>query len=95
RKIDRISKNLFEISVEKTASKIGSGAMPIEEIPTFALFVRSETYSSDKLAELLRLNEPPIFTRILKDRVVIDPRTLMKGEEKEIVEVFRRIVEEG
>ena len=41
--------------------------------------------SPDDLALALRRGEPPIFTRIQNDRVLIDPRTLLDGEEELLI----------
>jgi L-seryl-tRNA(Ser) seleniumtransferase len=40
----------------------------------------------DELAARLRRREPPVFARIQEDRVLLDPRTLLGGEEEIVIE---------
>jgi L-seryl-tRNA(Ser) seleniumtransferase len=49
--------------------------------------------SAEELALRLRKRTPPVFARIQENRVLIDPRTLLEGEEEAltaaIVEALR------
>jgi L-seryl-tRNA(Ser) seleniumtransferase len=69
------------IVVEDGESQVGSGASPIETLPTKLLAVRSPGLSAEDLGRKLRLHAPPIFGRIHKDAVVFDFRTVQPAED--------------
>jgi L-seryl-tRNA(Ser) seleniumtransferase len=81
-----------EILVKDGFSQLGSGSLPARDIPTKLLSFRPVQISSDKFAAALRNYYPPIFTRIEKDEVLFDMRTIAKNEikfvEKAILDVF-------
>ena len=75
-------------------SQLGSGSLPGQNLPTTLLAVEPESISAESLAQRLRQYETPIFARIRNDQVLIDPRTLLSGDEEIVVEaltgIFRR-----
>lgn len=82
------------VSVEKGAGRIGSGSLPIEEIPTWVAAVHHPAIASGRLAGELQLEDPPIFSRVSEDRVILDLRTILNSkEEKQIVGSISSIVE--
>ncbi|MBI4865136.1 MAG: L-seryl-tRNA(Sec) selenium transferase, partial [Candidatus Riflebacteria bacterium] len=80
-----------EVRVVSTESAMGGGALPGVPIPSWALAVRSSSLSADRLAAQLRLNSPPIIGRIREDEVILDLRTVLPGEEMQVLEALRRI----
>ncbi len=86
----RIRKAAPEAKVVVTGSEaqVGSGSVPTEAIPTKVVSVRIPGVSADDLARRLRMSEPPIFTRIRDDRVLIDAKTVLPGEEGLIGNAF-------
>jgi L-seryl-tRNA(Ser) seleniumtransferase len=69
------------ITVENGESQVGSGAVPVETLPSKVLAVRAPHISPEDLARRLRLGTPPVFARIHKDAVLFDLRTIQPGEE--------------
>jgi L-seryl-tRNA(Ser) seleniumtransferase len=67
------------------ASQMGSGSLPTQNIPTRLVAVTCEAISADDLAARLRRHEPPVVARIQDGRVLIDPRTLLAGDEEILV----------
>jgi len=62
-------------------SMIGGGSLPEESLPTALVAVPGDgAYVSD-LARRLRLGEPPVVARIDSDALLLDPRTVLPGEE--------------
>ncbi|MDP2674786.1 MAG: L-seryl-tRNA(Sec) selenium transferase [Dehalococcoidia bacterium] len=62
-------------------SMIGGGSLPEESLPTALVAVPGDgAYVSD-LARRLRLGEPPVVARIERDALLLDPRTVLPGEE--------------
>jgi L-seryl-tRNA(Ser) seleniumtransferase len=76
------------VAISTSRAQIGSGSVPGESIPTKVVSVRLPGLSADELARRLRLCEPPIFTRIRDDRVLIDAKTVLHGESRLIGEAF-------
>ncbi len=71
-----------EISVEPGESQVGSGAVPVETLPSRVLAVRMPRVPTEELARRLRRADPPVFGRIAGDRVLLDFRTIQPGEDK-------------
>jgi L-seryl-tRNA(Ser) seleniumtransferase len=70
------------VTVEDGASQVGSGAVPVETLPSKAVALRPRDLSPEDLARRLRLGRPPVFTRLHKDAVRLDLRTIQPGEER-------------
>ncbi|MCZ6596948.1 MAG: L-seryl-tRNA(Sec) selenium transferase [Planctomycetota bacterium] len=70
-------------------SQPGSGSAPGVELPTTVVRVARDGESVDELARRLRAADPPVFVRIHEDRLSIDPRTLLPGDEEGLLSAFR------
>ena len=64
-------------------SQTGGGSLPGQDLPT-RLVVIGSALGPDELALRLRRGAPPVFARIGKDQVLLDPRTLLDGEEEQL-----------
>ncbi len=73
-------------------SQMGSGSLPAQDLPTTLVAVRPDKISAESLAKQLRQYATPIFARIQNDRVLIDPRTLLAGDDKIIVKALSGIL---
>jgi L-seryl-tRNA(Ser) seleniumtransferase len=69
------------LTVEDSESQVGSGAVPVETLPTKVLVVASPSLSADDLVAKLRRLSPPVFARISKDAVLFDFRTIQADED--------------
>lgn len=74
-----------EIAVIEGYSQTGSGSLPTQGLATRLVAVTPRSISPDELARRLRQSSPPIFARIHKGQVLLDPRTLLEGEEEVLV----------
>ncbi|MDE2861651.1 MAG: L-seryl-tRNA(Sec) selenium transferase [Chloroflexota bacterium] len=74
-------------SVERGLSTVGGGSLPGETLPTWLLTV--DAGDAQALAARLRAGEPPVVARIEDDRVVIDPRTVLPGQEEPLARALR------
>lgn len=75
-------------------SVIGGGSAPTVQPATALLALKHEKLSTAQLEQSLRLSKPPVVTRILEDRVLIDLRTVFEDEEKELLEVLVKIADQ-
>jgi len=79
-----------DVQVTDGFSQMGSGSLPTHDIPTRVVALAPRGMTAGDLARRLRLGEPPVFTRIKDERVLIDPRTLQDGEEDVLVDAVAR-----
>ena len=72
------------VEVVEVSSRVGGGAAPERGLPSFGLALDFE-YGPDELIGRLRATDPPVIGRIVDDRVVLDVRTILPGEEDAFV----------
>ena len=72
-------------------SQMGSGSLPAQNLATMLVALKPEKISAESLAQKLRQHSTPIFTRIQNDQVLIDPRTLLIGDDKIVIEAATEI----
>lgn len=68
--------NSAEVKVEKDYSEVGGGSMPLENLPTFVVSIKHKSISSSDVENRLRRWSTPIIARVVRDRVLIDVRTI-------------------
>ena len=64
--------------VEPTVGRVGGGALPLTELPSFACAVEEE------LAPRLRNAEPPVIGLVRDGRFLLDCRTIAEDEVDEV-----------
>ena len=69
------------IAIVAASSTVGGGALPLAELPAFALAVRPAALSLQELTARLRAADPPVIGRVQDEHLLLDPRTLLPGEE--------------
>jgi len=67
-------------------STVGGGSLPGEQLATTALAISPRRGGAADLLRRLREHEPPVIGRIVQERVLLDPRTVLPGEDDIIVE---------
>ena len=70
----------FEVAVRRDSSQVGGGAYPLQELPTRVVSLRAKSVSSHDLETRLRAHRPPVITRIRRDELVLDLRTIQDDE---------------
>jgi L-seryl-tRNA(Ser) seleniumtransferase len=86
----RCGSNL-EATVRPAEAEAGSGALPIEKIPSYAVALRSPTISAGELAERFRLAEVPVLGYLRDEHLWLDARTISDEEIAMIGEMTRQI----
>lgn len=76
-------------------SQVGGGALPEENIPTLLVSISPAGMSVNALEARLRQMNPPVLARIQKERVLLDPRTLLAGDNETIVNHLENILVKG
>lgn len=80
----KTAKNVI-IEVIKDTSKAGGGSLPEKEFPTFAVSLKPEEISLNELESRLRKSSPPVIARIKGQSILLDARTIMKQDIKNLV----------
>jgi L-seryl-tRNA(Ser) seleniumtransferase len=71
----------FGVQLQPSTAQIGSGALPIEELPTVVVSVEHPKLSANIIAQKFRAAHPPIIGRINDDRFLLDLRTIFDSND--------------
>jgi L-seryl-tRNA(Ser) seleniumtransferase len=83
----------FKAKIEKGASVIGGGSAPEVKLPTMLVMLESSAMSSASIEEGLRGYRIPVITRVERDRVLIDLRTVALDEEAVILDAIKALAQ--
>ena len=87
--IKSLKSDLFSIELMDGTSKVGGGALPLQELKSRLLCLIPGALSSHQIEAWLRAYTPPVITRLEKDRVMFDVRTIQESEFEEIARAIR------
>ena len=82
----------LKLEVIETSAQTGSGSLPDQAIPSWGIAMEHSELNPRKLSEALRSANPPVFTRVHGERVLIDFRTLLDGDTEELTGILKRLV---
>src|SRR2546425_736033 len=74
------------VEVVAAESTVGGGSLPGERLATTAIAIPPRRGGAADLLRRLREHEPPVIGRIVDERVLLDPRTVLPDEDDVIVE---------
>ncbi len=72
-------------------SRIGGGALPLQELPTRLLCLTPKKMSAQEMEGWLRSYDPPIIVRIETDQVLLDMRTIQEKELKTVAQALKKL----
>lgn len=75
-----LSARAITAEVTPVMSTVGSGSVPGLDLPSSAVALTALPFSADELDRRLRMLPKPIIGRIIKDRYVLDVRTIFDNE---------------
>ncbi|MEG2476801.1 L-seryl-tRNA(Sec) selenium transferase [Gordonibacter sp.] len=84
------------LSLVEEVGRAGGGALPMCDIPTWAVrveFLRGDALSCERY--LVSEREVPVVGRIKRDALLLDARTILEGEGDEIARAVASYFEEG
>ena len=84
----------YEVAIAPMQSQIGSGALPLERLPSFGLAIRArkaQRGSLDRLDAALRCLPRPVLGRIAEKTLWLDLRCLENADEAEFVAQWSRL----
>lgn len=80
-----IDEEKITIDIVDEYSEVGGGSLPLEKLPTKCICISSHSLSISKFENSLRNFDIPIITRVHRDKIYIDVRTLKESEFDTIV----------
>jgi L-seryl-tRNA(Ser) seleniumtransferase len=89
-KLALVAPNLL-VDVVPSVARSGGGTLPLYEIPSYAVRLKDEAGDADVLAEKLRSADPPVIGRVGEERLWVDVRTLLDGDEEAILEAVEAL----
>jgi L-seryl-tRNA(Ser) seleniumtransferase len=84
---EHLGSNDPRLRVIDATSPVGGGSLPGLTLPTRALAIGVR--DPNEFARALRLADTPVVARIEQDQVVLDPRTVLPGEDDAMLDVVR------
>src|SRR5439155_440203 len=73
------------VELAPAESTIGGGSLPGERLPTTVVVITPRQDGATDLLRRLREHEPPVMGRIVEERVLLDPRTVLPDEDDVVV----------
>lgn len=83
------------MTVVPETSAVGGGALPLTELPGYAVALAPRELSVEAFGARLRRGAPPVMGRIREDRLLLDPRTVDRGEEQSLVAAVAAALDTG
>ena len=78
----------MRLEVIEGESAVGGGAAPTAHLRTMLISLTHGNLTANQLEAALRRSSPPLITRIVDDRVLIDLRTVTEAEESEVEQLI-------
>jgi L-seryl-tRNA(Ser) seleniumtransferase len=78
----RLTERGVAVEVALAESAVGGGSLPGERLPTTVLAITPRRGGAADLLRRLREHEPPVIGRIVEERVLLDPRTVLPDEDE-------------
>lgn len=83
---ENIKDESLQIKIKDSFSEVGGGSLPLEKLPTKTIVLDLKDFSTQEFENNLRKFHIPIITRVYKDKVYMDLRTIKEEEFYIIVE---------
>ena len=72
------------VTIDRDHSQVGGGAMPTAQLPGPVVTLQSPSLSAASLVARLRQGNPALLARVAEEKVLLDVRTILEGEEEEV-----------
>jgi L-seryl-tRNA(Ser) seleniumtransferase len=90
---NELANGRLKLVLEEGDSVIGGGSAPEVKLPTVLIAIAADELSAAMIEQRLRDHATPIITRTERDRVLIDLRTVLTGEEEIILEALAALAQ--
>jgi len=89
--VGKLKTGNFSIELTDGNSKVGGGALPLLELSSRLLCLVPKKLSPQFMERWLRALDPPVITRLEKERVLLDVRTIQEKDLKTIAQAIREL----
>lgn len=72
-------------------SRIGGGALPLQQLRTCLLCLKPKKFSAQEIETWLRSYDPPVIVRIESNQVLLDVRTIQEKELKTVAQALKEL----
>lgn len=93
-RLRKLGDDRLKAVVINASSRVGGGALPLQELPSKCVGVRIKGLSANRIERIMREADPPIIGRIENDLFVMDMRTVQDDEIAIIASTFKKILKE-
>jgi L-seryl-tRNA(Ser) seleniumtransferase len=83
RRLRAVAGGRFTVELIDGQSQVGGGALPLGDLPTRLVAVRPEGRPVARVEERLRGRQVPIICRTQQERLLLDVRTMLPGDDRE------------
>jgi L-seryl-tRNA(Ser) seleniumtransferase len=80
-------------TLREDISHVGGGALPLQELPTIVLAIKPLYLSVNDLEKRLRSGTPPVISRISRDELILDMRTVFDDEVPLVADCIRKALD--
>jgi L-seryl-tRNA(Ser) seleniumtransferase len=98
--LQRVLGTSYDVSAQAMRSQIGSGALPMDQLPSFGLAIRAGTLPASRISNALGLLEQrlralpyPVIGRIAQETLWLDLRCLESGQQDIFVQQLERLAQ--
>ncbi len=78
------------MEVVETHAQAGSGTLPLEKIPSYALRITSDRQDVHDLAYRMRLENPAVVGYTQRNALYLDMRTVLPDQVEMLIDVLKR-----
>ncbi len=92
--VARLQQHAIAAHMQPGESTIGGGSLPGETLPTtlLALDASNTNIPLTELAQKLRMRPTPLIVRILRDTLLLDPRTIFEEQDEEVLRALLAVL---
>jgi len=94
-RLRKLGDGRLEAVIINASSRVGGGALPLQELPTRCVSVMIKGLSANRIDRIMREATPPIIGRIENDVFVMDMRTVEDEEIATIASTLKKILAEA
>ena len=87
----QVKNGRVSVDVVSYAATLGGGTLPGEVLDSYAISVKHALLSADETAKRLRLHNPPIVGVVQDDRLLINVRTLLAGDDGAVASALNSV----
>ena len=80
KRLSRMMSKRVTFTLREDVSQVGGGALPVQELPTMVVSIKPLDFSVNRFEENLRKGYPPIISRISREELILDMRTIFDEE---------------